>query len=254
MGEYDFTYAMPDNYPLGFIRFLENNGGRKDYAALLKKCKWDYNVVDWAHYAGISGDTWNKKAVDFILESSETVINRLRGTEQYIKERLQTYLKPNTTGFLVRKIEFLICDEEFEISLPEKNGEDFETLSRDIADSLAKNEPVLVLDRLHTYSIKYIREVCEMHRINVSTDEGKLHPLHSLAGSLVKYYRNNNIFGSEFAEQALKMSISLFDSYNSVRNNQSYAHDNKVLNKTEAAYVVKIVSATLSFIDEIENA
>lgn len=253
MGEYDFTYEMPDNYPHGFIRFLENNGGGKNYVALLNKCKWDYNVIDWAHYAGISGDTWNKKAVDFILESSESVISRLKGAEPYIKERLQTYLRPNTTGFLVRKIEFVICDEEFEISLPEKNGEDFETLSRDIADSLAKNEPVLVLDRLHTYSIKYIREICEKHGISVRADNGQLHPLHSLAGSLVKYYQQNNAFGSEFAEKALKASISLFDRYNSIRNNQSFAHDNMVLNKTEAAYVVRIVSATLSFIAEIEK-
>lgn len=138
--------------------------------------------------------------------------------------------------------------------MPENNGEDFETLVHDISDSLVRNEPVLVLDRLHTYSIKYIREICQKHGIPVSADNGDFYPLQSLAGSLVKFYRQNNYFDSEFSEGALKSSISLFDSYNSIRNNQSFAHDNSVLDRDEAAYVVEIVSATLRFINKIEKS
>ena len=49
------------------------------------------------------------------------------------------------------------------------------------------------------------------------------------------------------------MSISLFDSYNAIRNDKSFAHDNDLLDKREATYVVKILADTLTFIDEIEN-
>ena len=57
---------------------------------------------------------------------------------------------------------------------------------------------------------------------------------------------------SEFVEQAIRMSISTFDKYNEIRNEKSYAHDNDVLDKAEATYVVSIVTATLSLINAIE--
>ena len=62
------------------------------------------------------------------------------------------------------------------------------------------------------------------------------------------------MFQSDFAEQALKMSISTFEKYNSIRNTQSYAHDNAVLNKAEATYVVTVVTATLTLIHKVENS
>ena len=127
-------------------------------------------------------------------------------------------------------------------------------LSRDISESLAKNEPELVLDRLHTFSIKFLRDICQKHCIDTSTEDGRKYPIHSLAGSIAKYYEQNNCFKSEFSKKALKMSISLFDSYNAVRNDNSYAHDNDLLNKSEAKYVIRILSDTISFINEIENS
>ena len=42
-------------------------------------------------------------------------------------------------------------------------------------------------------------------------------------------------------------------SLSKIRNDQSYAHDNDVLNNIEAAYVVKIITATLTLVHEIEN-
>ena len=70
---------------------------------------------------------------------------------------------------------------------------------------------------------------------------------------LTKYYQKNSAFESDFSEQAMKMSISLFDKYNGVRNDQSYAHDNKILNKAEAMFAVRIMTATISFIHELEE-
>ena len=138
--------------------------------------------------------------------------------------------------------------------LPDKDGEDFETLSRDIYESLAKNEPELVLDRLHTFSFKYIRAICQKYGIETSTKDGQKYPLHSLVGCLAKYYEQHNCFRSELSKKAMKMSISLFDSFNAVRNDNSYAHDNDMLDKSEAKYVVRILADTISFIYEIENS
>lgn len=49
------------------------------------------------------------------------------------------------------------------------------------------------------------------------------------------------------------MSISTFEKYNTIRNSQSYAHDNDVLNKAEATYVVTVITATLALIYDVEN-
>ena len=50
------------------------------------------------------------------------------------------------------------------------------------------------------------------------------------------------------------MSISTFEKYNHVRNQQSYADDNEVLNNAEAMYVVSVVTATLTLLHEVENS
>lgn len=61
------------------------------------------------------------------------------------------------------------------------------------------------------------------------------------------------MFKSEFSEQVLKMSISIFEKYNDIRNQKSYAHDNDVLNKSESTYVVSIITTSLTFINNIEE-
>ena len=244
---------MPKNLKQEFARFLQLNGS-SDLSQLVIKCSLDYSNAGYAYYAGFrKGDNWNKYALDFTIEGVKSVVEQLQSRKAALREKLNVFLKPNTSGYLVRSICFIISDDEVEITLPETDEDDFQTLNRDIHDALAKNEPVLVLDRLHTFAIKYLRDLCQKHGISVSSKDGKLHPLHNLVGSLSKYYDQNNMFESEFSKMAMKMSISLFDSYNEIRNNQSYAHDNKVLDNNESAYVVRMLSATLTFIESIEG-
>ena len=49
------------------------------------------------------------------------------------------------------------------------------------------------------------------------------------------------------------MSISLFEKFNEIRNNKSYAHDNEVLDNDEAEYVVAIIIAMLNLLKKIDN-
>ena len=206
----------------------------------------------YAYYAGIAGDTWNKKALDFTIEGSEQCIKLLKRQENSLHEAMQFVLKPNTTGFLVRKIQYFTSDPDLEINLPNEDDENFDILSQDIHDALAKGEPTLVLDRLHTFSIKYLREACLKHDLPVDNN-GERYPLHSLAGELAKYYEQNRYFESEFCQQTIKMSISIFERYSKIRNDMSYAHDNKILNNAEATYVVTIIAATLRLLRTIEE-
>lgn len=252
MGQYDFTYELPDDFQERIIRHCQLNGF-SDIAQSLKCCMLEYEDVGFAYYAGLKGDNWDKKALDFTIEGSEKDTSYLKLKKKALETIVQKLLRPAKTGFLLRKIDFIIADSDFEVVLPEKKGETFETLSRDIHDALSKNEPVLVLDRLHTYSTKFLREICEKHGISIADASGDHYALHSLVGQLAKFYKSNNMFKSEFAEQSLKMSISTFEKYNDIRNKKSYAHDNDVLEKTESTYVVSIVTATLTFINSIED-
>lgn len=252
MGQNDFTYEVPDNLHNKLVRFLHQNGS-SDIAQILQHCKIEYEDVGLAYYAGLKGDNWNKRALDFTFECSENNMDSLKPRSQVLKEVIQKLLKSNTSGYLIRKIDYVISDDNFQIILPEEQGESFEILSRDIYDALGRNEPTLVLDRLHTYSTKFLRNMCMKHNISIAGDARNNYPLHSLAGSLAKYYKEKKMFESDFVDQTLKMSISTFEKYNAIRNDKSYAHDNEVLNKAEATYVVTVVTATLTLIHKIET-
>lgn len=126
---------------------------------------------------------------------------------------------------------------------------DVELLLVSIRESIEKNEPVLALDRLHTYSVKYIRSLCDKH--GISYDNNK--PLHSCYGEYIKYLENNNQIETEMTKKILKFSISIFDSFNFVRNNKSFAHDNEILNYEESMLIYRSMTSILSFIGSIED-
>ncbi len=154
----------------------------------------------------------------------------------------------------VRLIASKLKGEEIDISFPSVKEETFESLMKDIKDALTRNAPEFVLDRLHTFAMKMLRQICVDNKIVVVDPKGNSLPLHSLAGMLGKYYASNSLLESEFSIVSIKHSISLFDKYNDIRNNKSYAHDNSILDKLEAEYIVRIMAATVSFIHNIEQS
>lgn len=130
--------------------------------------------------------------------------------------------------------------------------EELKVLEEDIKRSLKSDYPELVLDRLHTLTIKVIKGYCIQNDIDVYNEKEELYPLHSLTGMLVKFYSKNRQI-SEFSEIALKQSISIFEKFNDIRNNKSYAHDNEILKGPEAIYVVNTILNTLNFIIYLET-
>jgi hypothetical protein len=51
----------------------------------------------------------------------------------------------------------------------------------------------------------------------------------------------------------LRTSISNLDSFNDIRNNRSFAHDNPILNYEESVLIFNNISSTIKFIEAIEN-
>lgn len=138
------------------------------------------------------------------------------------------------------------------IDLPNKKEDSLQILQEDINSALARNKPELVLDRLHTFSTKLLRQICTDNGIDIVNSQGDYLPIQSLAGKLRKKYKEDEIFQSSFTLMAIQNSISLFDQFNSVRNKQSYAHDNVILDTMEAEFAVKIVADFITFIDKAE--
>lgn len=143
--------------------------------------------------------------------------------------------------------------EESEKSIniePNSDDEDFHKLSKSIMGSIEKNEPEVALDRLHTFCIKYIKKLCNIHNLVFSKDD----PLHSLFGKYIKHLKVSKNLESTMSEKILKSSISLLDEFNDVRNNKSLAHDNPLLNYNESLLIFKNISNIINFIDSIEKS
>lgn len=140
------------------------------------------------------------------------------------------------------------------VELPIKQThQNLSMILEDIENNFLGQKPELVIDRLHTFTCEYLRKLCVTHEIQTEDSKGNELPLHSLAGMLAKWYAENGYCDTEFTETACKCSISLFEKYNHVRNDHSAAHPNRLLSKTEAEYVVRIVADTLTFFDKLEQ-
>lgn len=136
--------------------------------------------------------------------------------------------------------------ETFDLFSARKN---FEELSVSISRYISEGKPTLALDRLHTFTSRYFRQLS--YKYGFKADQTT--PLHSLVGAYIKAVKDRGVPLHEMSERILKTSISILESFNDVRNNASYAHDNVVLDSAQSRLVVASVSNLIRFVDSIEN-
>jgi len=135
------------------------------------------------------------------------------------------------------------------IDVIQADGKDFNLLAESIREAIEKNKPEAALDRLHTFVVKYVRQLCDKHTITYDKDEA----LHSIFGKYVKFLKANQLLESEMSERILKSSISILDAFNDVRNNRSFAHDNEILNYQESIFIFNNITNAIKFIESIEE-
>lgn len=131
---------------------------------------------------------------------------------------------------------------------PNAEERDFEVLAKAVRDSIEKNEPQAGLDRLHTFLIKYFRNLCERHEVPLTKEK----PLHSLVGEYIKAIKSRGLIDSDITERILKSTISVIEAFNKIRNDRSFAHDNEVLNYNESLLIFGHVTSSVRFIEAIE--
>lgn len=212
-----------------------------------------YNDSD---FSGLS----QEKCFNKIIESnnSTNIANMLKGFCDYFMFAMAEYSCWNPEDEqdyrLVQEIIERLKSSE-SVNLPEvQRHENIDMLAQDIEHNINNGTPELVLDRLHTYATMYLREICNNYNLPIADDKGNMYSIDGLAGKLKTYYIENNYCKSEFSTQAIKTMISLFAKFNDIRNDNSFAHPNDVLDKAEAEYVVKTMLSTLQFIKKIEEA
>lgn len=126
---------------------------------------------------------------------------------------------------------------------------DFATLAGEVRAAIEANRPQVGLDRLHTFLVKYLRAACA--RRGISTERDK--PLHSLMGEYIKAAKACGAVRSEMGERILKTGISLLESFNGVRNEHSFAHDNEVLAYEESLLIYNQVTSLIRFMNAVEK-
>lgn len=79
-------------------------------AEAFQRCEYDHEDVGLAYYAGLIGDNWNKKAVDFTLEGLPDDITILKKEDRILKDAIGKSLRPSVSGYLVRNIIYFSSD------------------------------------------------------------------------------------------------------------------------------------------------
>lgn len=162
MGEYDFSYKIPNNFNKRVVQFLQQLG-KANVAQAFLKCECENEVLNYAYYYGFkTGDNWNKKAIDFTFEGAKEDISVLRAEESKLREAISRAIKPAESGFLVNDIFYFDAEVFSETTkIPLSNEE---RLNADIATAQK------VLDDL----IMAGERICLKASINAETKENDI--------------------------------------------------------------------------------
>ena len=112
MGQYDFTYEFPADFDRRIVQILLQKTSGAQLATAFKNCVYEYENLGLAFYAGLTGDVWNKNALDFTIEGNSEHIRLLRNRVRDVDDAISKALRPSTSGFVVREILFLENDED----------------------------------------------------------------------------------------------------------------------------------------------
>jgi hypothetical protein len=130
-----------------------------------------------------------------------------------------------------------------------KRDETLEELIAAIERDIQANKPAAAMDRLHTYCMKKFAHLLDERGLPWDRSD----PLHSRVGKYVKVLEQEREL-REITRKVVKSAISIFDSFNDVRNNKSFAHDNDLVDQFEARFIFDAISAFLRFLKSTEGA
>jgi hypothetical protein len=185
-------------------------------------------------------------------EDAHTVARVARGLWQY-REGLPQFERPEAGKIkdrlfaLIERIEGGGAVARTDAIDRFKQDETLEELISAIERDVTANKPAAALDRLHTYCMKKFAHLLEERGIPCDRDD----PLQSRVGKYVKALEAEHEL-REITRRIIKSSISIFDQFNDIRNNRSFAHDNDLIEQREARFIFDAISAFLRFLKAVE--
>ena len=128
-----------------------------------------------------------------------------------------------------------------------KRDETLEELVAAIDRDISANKPAAALDRLHTYCMKKFAHLLDERGVAFDKNDA----LHSRVGKYIRALEGEREL-REITRRIAKSSISVFEAFNDVRNNELFAHDNDIVEQAEARFIFDGVSAFLRFVKTVE--
>ena len=234
-------FGMSTGYVLDFsnrtfAEFVEDTCGRDIYDA---------------RYNHGSGSKANRLRGFWTTEGNH-LVGKLIGTLMDYGQEINAYKNDGPLPDECRRIVARLTQDSpvAELDALSASGDerDFDAVAKQVREAIERNQPETGLDRLHMFVIKYVRTLCENQGVAVPRDK----PLHSIFGEYVKRLREHGHLESEMTARILKSSISVLEAFNDVRNNQSLAHDNPVLNYEESLLIFNHVAGSVRFLRSLE--
>jgi len=237
-------------FKTALLAVLKNNSNMA-LANKLSSCAIELKNFGNPYYERGMRCPWDSEGLDVQIYTAIDNMSAFSDAEKRQIKNNSESLFPE--GYVIGDVNILpSLDDGISVDIPKTTSEELRVLTLDINNAVSNNEPAFILDRFYSFSTQYLRALGEKKVIVIQDSKGNKYPLHSLAGSLRKHYAKNGGI-SEFSLNALSCFISLFEKYNDIRNNKSYAHDNEILSKNESILVLQTVSAMLNFMDTVEK-
>jgi len=243
---FDDTFDMHSGYVLDFsdrtmAEFFED----------------EFRIEIYQEKYGFNGSSKAKHLRAFIeVEDEYTVAKVLRALWQYRESRPRYMNSSPEANALKTRFFDVVSRIEGGGAVPRtdalerfKRDETLEELIAAIERDIGANKPAAALDRLHTYCMKKIAHLLDERGIVWDRND----PLQSRVGKYVKALEAEREI-REITRRIIKSAISVFEQFNDIRNNRSFAHDNDLIDQAEARFIFDAISAFLRFVKTIETS
>lgn len=172
MGQYDFTYSLPTNFDSRVKQLLAQQYGDNQLLIAFEHCKYEFEDIGNAYYAGMKGDNWDKHALDFTFEGDGQDIEVLKSKKKTLDNAIQKALKSSESGFLLHNMFFLISNY-----IPKGPTTNDERLNADVISAK------LILDDL----LKVSERLCSNYTYGSDSSENSINDFFRDTLSLMGY-------------------------------------------------------------------